>query len=189
LSYVAHNNYTGLILFWAQGGKKERAGRRIRNPNARPGYIGVHLLLTFRIMHNGLPFKIVIAEDDADDRMFIDQAFLEIGYDAEVKKFKDGKALLEYLQHIEVALYPSLIVLDSSLHGMEVLEVLVLLKSSPSYGSIPVVIYCSMLPDHKKRQLLDAGAQACIEKVGTVGELNGLAQRLKHLAEAGQVKT
>ena len=45
-------------------------------------------------MKNGLPFKILIVEDDQDDRVIIDEAFQEIGYIAEVKKFDHGQALM-----------------------------------------------------------------------------------------------
>lgn len=33
--------------------------------------------------------------------MIIDEGFKEVGYEAEVKKFIDGKALLYYLEQIE----------------------------------------------------------------------------------------
>ena len=66
-------------------------------------------------MNNGLPFTILVVEDDQDDREIIDDAFKEVGYEAEVKKFKEGQALLRYLEQIDRSGYPSLIVLDNSL--------------------------------------------------------------------------
>ena len=64
---------------------------------------------------NGIPFSILIVEDDEDDRWIIDQAFIEIGYEAEVKKFINGEALFHYLEKIDNSVYPSLIVLDNTL--------------------------------------------------------------------------
>jgi CheY-like chemotaxis protein len=38
-------------------------------------------------MLNGIPFSILVVDDDEDDRIIIDEAFKEIGYEAEIKKF------------------------------------------------------------------------------------------------------
>jgi CheY-like chemotaxis protein len=83
-------------------------------------------------MKNGLPFTILVVEDDADDRVIIDDAFKEVGYEAEVKKFTDGPSLLRYMEQINATVYPSLIVLDNSLPGLEVQDVLLILKSTIS---------------------------------------------------------
>ena len=77
-------------------------------------------------MKDGLPFTILVVDDDPDDRELIDEAFKEIDYEAEVKKFIDGKALITYMQQVSPSMYPSLIVLDNSLPGMEVQDVLAL---------------------------------------------------------------
>jgi CheY-like chemotaxis protein len=56
---------------------------------------------------NGIPFKILLVDDDQDDRLFIDEAFQDIGYAAELKKFKNGDSLLRFLERIDPSLYPS----------------------------------------------------------------------------------
>jgi CheY-like chemotaxis protein len=104
-------------------------------------------------MNNGLPFSILVVDDDADDRMIIDEAFQEIGYEAEVKKFIDGKALLYYLEQIEPSLYRSLIVLDNTLPALEAADILSILKENASYKHIPVVIYTTLLTSFKKEKL------------------------------------
>ncbi|MEI6950707.1 hypothetical protein V9K67_26230 [Paraflavisolibacter sp. H34] len=73
--------------------------------------------------------------------MMIDEAFKKIGYEAEVKKFMNGKSLLRYLEETEPSLYPSLIVLDNTLPALDASDLLAVLKSSPSYHPIPVVVY------------------------------------------------
>ena len=75
-------------------------------------------------MNKGLPFSILVVDDDADDRMNIDEAFQEIGSEAEVKKFIDGEGLLRYLEEIESSVYPSLIVLDHTLTVLEAADIL-----------------------------------------------------------------
>jgi len=48
-------------------------------------------------MTKGLRFSIVVAEDDEDDRILMDEAFVEIGCGAEIKKFISGEDMLRYL--------------------------------------------------------------------------------------------
>ena len=135
-------------------------------------------------MIDGIPFSILVVDDDADDRLFIDEAFKEIGYEAEVKKFLDGKALLHYLEAIEPALYPSLIVLDNTLPALEASDILSILKQNASYKQIPVVIYTTLLSPSKKEQLLAMGAFACFEKGTSMEEIVKVASELKKLAES-----
>ena len=135
-------------------------------------------------MKNGLPFTILLVDDDSDDREIIDEAFKEIGYDPQVKKFINGKALLHYLEIVEPSLYPSLIVLDNTLPGLDANDILTLLKQHPAYKTIPVVVYTTMLSSHKKEQLISKGAYACLQKGSTMTEVIRLAQELKHLAES-----
>jgi CheY-like chemotaxis protein len=135
-------------------------------------------------MMNGLPFSILVVDDDADDRMLIDEAFMEIGYAAEVKKFIDGKSLLYYLEVIEPSLYPSLIVLDNTLPALEALDILAILKGNSSYQHIPVVIYTTLLTSNKKEQLLASGAYACYEKGSSMQEIVQVVKELKNLAES-----
>lgn len=126
----------------------------------------------------------MIVDDDPDDRVFIDEAFQSIGYEAEVKKFVDGKSLLQYLEKVEPALYPSLIVLDNTLPELEATDILALLKENPAYKSIPVVIYTSGISPSKKEKLLAQGAYACFEKGSSMQDLVRMAQELKRLSQS-----
>jgi CheY-like chemotaxis protein len=135
-------------------------------------------------MKNGLPFTILVVDDDADDRMIINEAFQEIGYEAEVKKFIDGEGLLHYLDQIEPALFPSLIVLDNTLPALDASDMLSILKASPAYKTIPIVVYTTLVSPAKKEQLLSMGAYACLEKGTTMQEVIQVVKELKHLAES-----
>ena len=69
-------------------------------------------------MENNAPHTILIAEDDDDDRLLIEDAFVESGFTLERKYFGDGVELLAHLAtevHPDDALsakLPSLILLD-----------------------------------------------------------------------------
>ena len=133
-------------------------------------------------MKNGVPFSILVVDDDEDDRMIIDDAFSEIDFNAEVKKFIDGKPLLQYLESIEADLYPSLIVLDNTLPDLDAEDLLSILKNNASYKDIPIVIYTSSLTPFKKQQLLSKGAYACFEKGNTMHEVVEVMKELKKIA-------
>ena len=135
-------------------------------------------------MTNGLPFNILVVEDDSDDRIIIDEAFTKIGYEAEVKKFANGQALLDYLNELEPALYPSLIVLDNSLPGLNAEDLLTFLKKNQKYSAIPVVIYSGTISDAKKNLLMQLGAKAIVEKGNTMQSEMEVAQQLKDIAES-----
>jgi|GEM_PF-456335 len=129
-------------------------------------------------------FKVVAVEDDEDDRMLLDEAFKEIGYEADIKKMPDGDVLFDYLGKIGKELYPSLIVLDNSLPRRSALDVLVQLKENKDYNHIPVVIYTTIVSPHVKEQLLAAGALSCLQKGGAMQEIVENVKWFREIAEA-----
>jgi CheY-like chemotaxis protein len=138
---------------------------------------------------DGLRFSILVVDDDEDDRVIIDEAFKEIGYEAEVKKFIDGEYLMRYLEKIEPALYPSLIVLDNTLSKEDALQVLSNLKEDSRYSSIPVIIYSTSISERKKELMLRMGAYSCIEKGSVMNEIIQVAKELRDVAEANIKET
>jgi response regulator RpfG family c-di-GMP phosphodiesterase len=135
---------------------------------------------------NGLPYSIVMVEDDEDDRIIIDEAFRQIGYEPQVKKFPEGEYLLNYLEHINPSQYPSLIVLDNTLPKLEASDMIAILKKNPLYKNIPVIIYTTIISPDKEKQLKDMGAYACIQKGTTMNEIVAIARKLKAMAEANK---
>ncbi|NTS43740.1 response regulator [Flavisolibacter sp. BT320] len=137
-------------------------------------------------MNDGLPFRILVVEDDEDDRIFIDEAFLEIGYGAEIKKFRDGKMMLDYLEKITPEQYPTVIVLDYNLPGWDAADMLDILKGNTAYDKICLVVYSTVLTSTLTEKLLAAGADACMEKGNTFEELIELAKELRTLSEGAK---
>jgi CheY-like chemotaxis protein len=135
-------------------------------------------------MTNGISFSILLVDDDAEDREFIDDAFVEIGYECEIKKFISGKDLLKYLENVEPALYPTLIVLDYSIKGMDATDILRILKQSEAYKHIPVLIYSSTCPPSKAAELKALGAYDCLEKKDSMKALVEMAKKFRDLSKA-----
>ena len=134
-------------------------------------------------MQQGLPFHILVVEDDPDDRIIIDEAFQQIGYVTEVKKLPDGEYLLRYLETIDPSLYPSLIVLDNFLPKADAFTILSQLKAHPLYKKIQVVVFTTRISPTRKALLLATGAYACLKKGEDMSEMVAIAKRLKAMAE------
>jgi CheY-like chemotaxis protein len=133
---------------------------------------------------SGLPFEILLVDEDADDRFFMDKAFKKIGFGAEVKKFITGKALLHYLEQIDESVYPSLIVLNDKLLGAGAKNILSRLKAHPAYQHIPVIVYSGVIVPSRKEELLSMGAYDYIEKGISMSDYVHAAQDLKQLVES-----
>lgn len=92
------------------------------------------------------PITILVAEDDADDRMMIEEAFEESRLANEVHFVEDGEQLLSYLQrdgefgHLAGQPYPGVILLDLNMPKKDGREALRELKACPQLCRIPVVI-------------------------------------------------
>lgn len=140
-------------------------------------------------MKDGIPFLLLLVDDDEDDREMIDEAFLAIGFAAEVKKFITGKALFHYLDGLTPSLYPSLIVLDNTLPEMDASDVLAQLKSTAAYRHIPVVVYTTDVSPAKMKQLLSLGAEACLEKGNSMKQITETARKLTSLAQNARLQS
>lgn len=101
--------------------------------------------------------KILLADDDAEDRFIIADAFNEIGIDDAVQFVEDGEKVIEYLNTPPTSL-PSLIVLDLNMPRLNGTETLRLLKSSDAHKNIPVIIFSTSINEIEKERCLKLGA-------------------------------
>lgn len=131
----------------------------------------------------GIPFRILVVDDDEDDRIILDEAFMEIGYAAEVKKFISGDALFHYLEKIDDLLMPSVIVLDYRIGKLTAIDVLKVLKQEKRYSSIPVVVQSSAMPAQIEKSLIKEGACSVVEKGNRMDAIIKFAVQLKQFSE------
>ena len=111
-----------------------------------------------------LCYRILLVEDDADDRYIMHQAFQELSFGDEVKMFSSGEELNTYLQHLSPSAFPELIVLDYNMPALNGAELAIQLKKQPGYKAIPVVLYSTGMSPKMKRDLLASGVLHCYEK-------------------------
>ena len=96
--------------------------------------------------HQAQPVTILVADDDADDRQLVAEAFQEAKVRNEIRFVEDGVELLEYLQrrgkYAEPAQSPrpGLILLDLNMPRMDGREALSIIKDDRNLRAIRVII-------------------------------------------------
>lgn len=109
---------------------------------------------------------ILIVEDDANDRMFIEKAFRENGVDGPIHALPDGLAAIAYLMGEGIYAdrdkyaYPTFIITDLKMPGADGFEVLKHLKNNPAWAVIPTVVLSASndLDDIRTAYLLGASS-------------------------------
>ena len=93
-----------------------------------------------------IPITILVADDDPDDRMMIEEAFEENRVVNAVEFVEDGEQLMAYLRregdyaHLAGRPYPGIILLDLNMPRKDGREALKELKADPDLCRIPVVV-------------------------------------------------
>ena len=132
--------------------------------------------------------SILLVEDDADDRYIMHLAFTELNYAEQVKVFNSGEDILRYLQNLpHASLYPSLIVLDYNMPGMNGGEVLMRLKTDDNFQDIPVAMYSTGMRSLESK-LRNMGAAYCFEKGLAITDVVTLALQLKRIVEGEEME-
>lgn len=113
---------------------------------------------------------ILIADDDADDRMMIKEAFDDNNISNETAFVEDGEELLDYLRctgkYTDLAgkPYPGLILLDLNMPKMDGREALREIKGDPKLCRIPVVVLTTSKAEEDIARTYGLGVSSFITK-------------------------
>lgn len=127
---------------------------------------------------------ILMADDDADDRMLAEEALIESRVLNELHFAEDGVQLMEYLRgegvYADREKYPlpGLILLDLNMPKMDGREALAELKKDPVLKRIPVVILTTSKAEEDMLRGYDLGAASYITKPVTFDVLVELMRTL-----------
>jgi CheY-like chemotaxis protein len=110
----------------------------------------------------GTLLKILMVDDDCDDRNFFMEAVSEINPEIECCLLTDGTEVLKFLE--ECQQLPDFIFLDLNLPRMDGRQCLAKLKSIKLYAGIPVIIYSTSKNPEDVEETKKLGADGFIKK-------------------------
>lgn len=106
---------------------------------------------------------IVLADDDADDRLFFIDAFDELKINTKVQTFNDGAELMDYLNS-ENSQLPEILFLDLNMPKKNGIECLHEIKANPKFENIAVAIYSTSSSEEHIEETFVSGANIYIKK-------------------------
>jgi len=128
-------------------------------------------------MTNKKPVVILMADDDADDRMLTKEALEESRVVNDLRFVEDGEELLDYLLHRGrfaaegASPKPGLILLDLNMPKKDGREALKEIKAYPELRRIPIVVMTTSKAEEDIYRSYDLGANSFITKPVTFDRL------------------
>jgi len=123
-------------------------------------------------------YKILLADDDPDDREFLLQAIKNLNQPVSMACVADGREVLGCLSSLDEKEFPDLIVIDYKMPVLNATDVLQKMGEEPRYRNIPVIVWStSNQPEHIRR-CLECGAVNYFTKPSSQAELDILAEKI-----------
>lgn len=130
------------------------------------------------------PITILMADDDPDDRLMTQEAFVECRVANPLRFVNDGEELLEYLRRqgefADAARFPmpGLILLDLNMPRRDGREALREIKADPDLRGIPVVILTTSQAEEDVMRSYHDGVNSFITKPVTFSALTEVVKTL-----------
>jgi len=121
-------------------------------------------------MNGPRPITILLADDDADDRMLARDALAESRLGNDLRFVEDGEELLDYLNHRgkfsapESSPTPGLVLLDLNMPRKDGREALREIKADPALRHIPIVVLTTSKAEEDIYRTYDLGVNSFITK-------------------------
>lgn len=112
--------------------------------------------------------KIVLVDDDADDRQIFEEILREIDPEAMIVTAENGLEMVALLDKMPDDHLPDMIILDQNMPKMTGKESLVFLKESPRYRQISTIVYSTFQVKDFYQECLELGAQDVVAKPDTM---------------------
>ena len=138
------------------------------------------------MIRSNFPVRIVVADDDADDRMMIKDAFNESKLGNPIDFVEDGVQLLEYLRRegsyakFAGQPYPGFILLDLNMPRKDGRTVLKEIKSDPVLHRIPIIILTTSKAEEDIIKTYNLGVNSFICKPVSFDKLVDIVKTVGH---------
>lgn len=122
-------------------------------------------------------YLILMAEDDADDRLLVKDALAECGVKEGVRFVADGEELVDYLlrrgkyDKASDAPRPDLVLLDLNMPRKDGREALKEIRAHASLRRLPVVVFTTSRADTDIEKVYELGANSFVTKPAAFDEL------------------
>ena len=132
----------------------------------------------------GKPITILYADDDAEDRMLVKEAWDESRLANELHFVEDGEELMDYLRragqyaHLNDSALPGMILLDLNMPRKDGREALQEIKADPRLRSIPVIVLTTSKAEEDILRAYDLGVNSFILKPVTFESLVEITKAL-----------
>ena len=113
--------------------------------------------------------RIILADDDADDRVIFSEALSEVRANQQLTVFSDGVELMNYLQ--QAAELPQLLFLDLNMPKKSGFECLREIRTNERYKDISIAIYSTSSSRKDIDETYNRGADVYIRKPSDYSEL------------------
>ena len=116
------------------------------------------------------PISILVADDDPDDRMMIEEAFVENRIANNISFVEDGEQLMAYLHRegpfaeLKDTPYPGIILLDLNMPKKDGREALREMKANPDLCRIPVIVLTTSIAEEDIVRTYGLGVSSFITK-------------------------
>ena len=112
--------------------------------------------------------KILLVDDDADDRQIFEEILGEIDPDTLVETAENGLEMVAFLDKLEDDELPEMIILDQNMPKMTGKDSLIFLKESTRYRHISTIVYSTYQVKDFYQECLELGAQDVVAKPDTM---------------------
>ena len=112
--------------------------------------------------------KILLVDDDIDDRLIFAEILREMNEDTLLVTAENGLDMVAQLDKLEDENLPDLIILDQNMPKMNGKESLAFLTESQRYRQIPTIIYSTYQVEDFYQECLELGAGNVLPKPDTM---------------------
>jgi CheY-like chemotaxis protein len=123
--------------------------------------------MSFTVKKSTPSFRLIVADDDAEDIQLIRESLEENDLQASIKEVENGELLLNELRGTKMpdrGLNPHLILLDLNMPRKSGFDVLKELKEDKNLRSIPIVIFSTSTSEKDVKKAYELGANCFICK-------------------------
>ena len=140
--------------------------------------------LPTRMHRKPTSMTILIADDDTDDRLFMDRAFRQSGYTQIIQFVEDGEDLMNYLRregryNEQNAPWPNLLILDLNMPRKNGFQALSEIKDDPKLRRLPVVVMSTSSADEDVLKTYNLGVNSFLTKPFNFNRLVEMVGALK----------